>query len=340
MTTATAGTGTITLGSAIASGAAINLCGFHTFAAAGVTNSTVVSYLILDANGAWEYGTGTYTTSGTTLSRTLGASSTGSLLSLSGSAQVFITARAEDIVNTTTQVIAGTGMSGGGALSGNVTLTNAGVVTVKVQTFAASGTYTPSAGMLYAIMEGVGCGGGGGGVANDVSGADSAGGGGSGSYSKVTVSAATVGASKAVTIGSVGTSGANTGGNGGAGGDVSVGTLLVAKGGSGGTGGTNGAGGAGGVAGTGDLTIVGNAGSAGSNAGSSGTNNGMFRSGCAPSFWGGGAMPSSSEASAAGRNGGNYGAGGEGGLSWVNGGAAAGGTGGAGFVLITEYCSQ
>jgi hypothetical protein len=95
--TTTTGTGTVTLGSAIASGTAINSCGFQTFAGGGAGNGETVSYLILDSNGAWEYGTGTYTSSGTTLSRTLGASSTGSLLNLSGSAQVFITARREDI---------------------------------------------------------------------------------------------------------------------------------------------------------------------------------------------------------------------------------------------------
>ena len=98
VTTATTGTGTITLGAAIASGAPINSCGYATFAGAGVADAEVVSYLILDSSGAWEYGTGTYTASGTTLARTLGASSTGSLISLSGSSQVFITARKQDFI--------------------------------------------------------------------------------------------------------------------------------------------------------------------------------------------------------------------------------------------------
>lgn len=86
--TTTTGTGTITLGAASQ--------GFQTFAGAGITNGQTVRYTIEDGQ-AWEIGSGTYSSTGPTLTRSLDESSTGSLLNLSGSAIVFVTAAAEDI---------------------------------------------------------------------------------------------------------------------------------------------------------------------------------------------------------------------------------------------------
>ena len=89
MSTATTGTGTITLGSAVT--------GYLTFAQAGVANSDVVSYGIVDGNSR-EVGTGTYTTSGTTLTRTVtNSTNSNNAIDLSGSAEVFITPVAADI---------------------------------------------------------------------------------------------------------------------------------------------------------------------------------------------------------------------------------------------------
>ena len=89
--TATTGTGTITLGAAVQ--------GYQTFASAGLTTGDVVSYVIEDGS-AWEIGSGTYSSTGPTLTRTLVQSSTGSLLNLSGSARVFVTVTAGDMLPT------------------------------------------------------------------------------------------------------------------------------------------------------------------------------------------------------------------------------------------------
>lgn len=92
MTTATTGTGTITLGSAVSS--------YLSFADAGVQNSDTVTYAISDGTNR-EIGRGVYTSSGTTLTRAqiLESTNGGSAINLSGSAEVFITAAGEDITS-------------------------------------------------------------------------------------------------------------------------------------------------------------------------------------------------------------------------------------------------
>ena len=97
MATATTGAGTLTLGAALGN-VSPNLAAFLSFAGAGVANGQTVSYLILDSNNGWEVGIGIYTSSGTTLTRTVFYSSnSNNAISLSGNAQVFITEIAEDV---------------------------------------------------------------------------------------------------------------------------------------------------------------------------------------------------------------------------------------------------
>ena len=98
VTTTTTGTGTITLGNAVS--------GFRNFADGGISDGDTVRYVIESAGNTYEIGTGTYTHSGTTLSRTLTSSSTGSLLNLSGTSTVFITLAAADLDERAAQPVA------------------------------------------------------------------------------------------------------------------------------------------------------------------------------------------------------------------------------------------
>lgn len=91
VTTTTTGTGTITLGSAVT--------GFQDFSVIGDGNTT---YYAITSGSDWEVGVGTYTSSGTTLSRDtiLESSNAGSAITLSGTSNVFCTYPAERSVNT------------------------------------------------------------------------------------------------------------------------------------------------------------------------------------------------------------------------------------------------
>ena len=89
MTTATTGTGTISLASAVD--------GYQAFSAAGVADADVVRYVIEDGD-AWEIGLGTYTASGTTLTRgSIESSNADNALNLTGNAVVYVSAAAADL---------------------------------------------------------------------------------------------------------------------------------------------------------------------------------------------------------------------------------------------------
>lgn len=100
MTVSAGGTGAITLGSAVPK--------FLSFAAAGIANGDLVSYVIEDGTN-WEYGDGTYASAGTTLTRTTvvnGSSGAGVAINVTTSAIVYITSRTNDVVATHAQTLA------------------------------------------------------------------------------------------------------------------------------------------------------------------------------------------------------------------------------------------
>lgn len=220
------------------------------------------------------------------------------------------------------------------------TLTN--FSNINVQTFTSSGTYTPTSGMKFCVVEVCGGGGGGGGAAlTGVTQVAAAGGGGGGGYSRIVLTAATVGASQTVTIGAGGTAGANTGGNGGTGGLSLFGFTPSGNGGAGGFGavaavssinnGNNG-----GNAGGGNININGICGGYGISATT------IF--GAAISGSGGGSAFSGSEVGnvtitgAAGFTSAFVGVGGTGAANYLNQGTGkSGGAGTAGIIIITEY---
>jgi hypothetical protein len=262
---------------------------------------------------------------------------------------------ASNYILTTGSVSGGTGtlanvlVSTGLAIS-STTLTNTGVVTVKVQKFTANGTYTPSTGMIYAIGECIGGGGAGGGALSGSNVAFAGGGGAGGTYSRILLTAASVGASKAITIGTGGAGSSNAAGAAGT--TTSIGTLCTAPGGGGGavsnpSSGASGVavGGTPGATGTGDYSISGSPGGTGGFNNSGAASGVVYPSGpggAAGNGAGGGVSVSAvgtalnGTAAAA-----NSGAGGSGASHQNTGtGGVSGGAGGSGVVFITEFNTQ
>jgi hypothetical protein len=221
--------------------------------------------------------------------------------------------------------------------SGSITGTAAGSL-INVQFLSSGTTYTPTAGTTKAFVILVGGGGGGGGVTGAASSVGAAGGGGGGGILMKWITS--ISGTYTYAIGSAGTAGANTGGTGGNGGNttfVNGATTYTAFGGSGGVGQTTGT--------TAAVTLGGN--------GAVVSTNGDMNSGGSPGLmgyrvsgtlgWSGsggdsdyGGAGNGLTSAGAGNNATGYGAGGGGALSTANT-ARAGGTGGAGLVIVYEY---
>lgn len=203
-------------------------------------------------------GTGlSITSNGSTLEYALDASV---VLNLAGNTGGDIPPDAGGTIN-----VVGTGGVNVAGAGNTLTITSSGTGSgfsdINVQTFTSNGTYTPTSGMAYCIVECVGGGGGGSGAQADGNNLFAKSGGGGAGYCKKVFDAATIGASQSVTVGAGGAGGVGTDGYGlGANGnDTTFGALLTAgKGFANATTGT--IGGAGGTASGGDININGSEG--------------------------------------------------------------------------------
>jgi len=193
----------------------------------------------------------------------------------------------------------------------------------NVQIFTSSGTYTPTTGLVYAVIEGVGGGGAGAGLTS----AAVTGGGGAGGYFWAIATISTIGVSRPITIGA---GGAATSTAGGAGGTTSFGSLYSANGGGGGVqySFTPGPSGVGGTASGGMINIQGQSGTAATanTLGGAGAS-GLFGSGGGTNF---------SSLNANGISASGNGAGG-GGANASTSGTLFGGAGSPGIIRIVEY---
>jgi hypothetical protein len=215
---------------------------------------------------------------------------------------------------------------------------------VNIETFYASGTYTPTRGMAYAIVECLGGGGAGGGVTYTASASYSSvgGGGGSGGYINFVATASQIGSSQVITIGSGGV--AVSGAGGGNGGNTTFGSL-------GGNGGgiviTNvsygqaGSGAGGTATGSGISSMFSFNGQRGQNGFVAPAVNIALPGAGGSTIMGAGGMLGASYVVLPGNSGSGYGSGGSGAVQpFATGGVnQAGGNGANGIIIITEFLS-
>ena len=265
-------------------------------------------------------------------------------------AQTNINGTAGNAINFSAPNMAVNNNSGGNGTGSAVAIAGLIAATgINIQVFASSGTYTPTTGMMFCIIEMVGGGGAGGGVVGNASVTQGAGGGGSGGYSRAIATAAQIGASQTVTIGAGGTGVAGGSGNGG--GTTSVGSLVTANGGAGGNvnnaSSGQGQGGAGASVGGGSLTgvrLTGNPGGQGTPGFTTESANigavAVGGIGANSVFGGGGASILSGSPNPSNGNGAVGNGGGGGGAASAQSSGTGSETGGGGFnglVIITEF---
>jgi len=216
--------------------------------------------------------------------------------------------------------------------------------TVTRRVLTSSTTYVPSANLVFAHVEVQGGGGGGGGATGGSGTSSAGGGGGSGGYARAWLTAAQIGASQPVTVGSYGGGSAYGNNAGGVGGTSSFGSLLNGFGAGGGYGApaytvpTPGGGGGGGggasssVAGA--LTITGQSGQAGVAFSSGVTGIGGLGGSTLLGFGGQQGFQSDGGSAPFGQG---YGTGGAGAGRATT--SLGGGSGAPGVVIVTEYCT-
>lgn len=337
MSTTTAGTGDITLGAALGA-VPPNVCSYIDFASANVPNGALVSYLILDSNGAFECGRANFLTAGPQLTgRTVSESSNGgSLINLTGSGvQVFITALNEDIGrNAVLHIDAAQSLTTAEAAQGRSNLFKG--PTIQTLTSTAGSPYTTPANVLWIEVYRVGGGGGGHGVSsganNFAAGSDGTG---------TTFNSITANGGKGATgatavtllpglggIGGTGVAARRAAGCPGLGGGYSSSTVAIgAVGGGGGVPGFSG--------GTLPVVItstVGNSGAANSGAGGSSASNNSGSNNQAGCGGGGGEVAYEIIIAPAASYAYSIGAGGAGGVS-----TSSGGAGGSGVIYVIEH---